>query len=50
MEERLGYCLDDPGLKVPAAAKGFSLLPNVRTISEAQLATYSVVTGVLVQG
>jgi hypothetical protein len=50
MEERLGYCLEDPGLKVPAGAKDFSLLLNVQTSSGAQLATYSVVKGVFVQG
>jgi hypothetical protein len=50
MDELLGYCLDDPGFKVPAGTKDFSLLPNVKASSEAQPATYSVVTGVLVQG
>jgi hypothetical protein len=49
MEERLGYCLDEPGLKVSAGTKDVSLLHNVQTTSEAQLATYSGVTGVLVQ-
>jgi hypothetical protein len=50
MEERLGYCLDYTGLKVPTGAKDFSLLPNVHTRSEAQIAIYLVVTGVRVQG
>ena len=35
------------GLKVPAGAKDFSLLPNVQTSSEAELATYLVVTKVV---
>jgi hypothetical protein len=50
MEERLGYWLDDPELKVPAWAKNFSLLRNVQSSCEAQPATYSAVTSVLVQG
>jgi len=49
MGERLSYCLDDPGLKVPAGTKNVSFLPNAQNTSVAQLATYSGVTGVLVQ-